>query len=226
MLPGCSVLLGFLLASPQSTPDLRKVEPDALIAMLPPVGCDGAATTELRRRLADGLHMSDAQWERALLVSQTLRFRSKWPADLPLALSVREPRWTTESGVETGGTQVGGTPRTPGLKSIEGGELMHLGCGLFEDARRKGSDYQEIGRLGTGRHRIVFDVFVDARQGMAPAAGSWSGPLAIDVEIVPSLELALPPIDTPELRDLVRQSLCRFPPSEDALYPPVSVIVA
>lgn len=207
--------------------DIRDLPLDVLISRLPPAGCGGTwdekrgfapdpADAELRRRLAAGEKMTDAQWEHALIGSGVFRFHSKWPAELPFSMSVREPSWTSEGTVETG-THVHAVPTEPTLKEIEGGELIHFGCGTFEDARRAITDYQELGRLGLGAHKLIFDVFVDTTPGLDRSRASsqaWRGAVAIDIEIVPSLEQAIPPADSPELRDLVRRSLCRFPPGE------------
>ena len=130
-------LLVALLGASQSThPDLTKVDLDALIEMLPPTGCEGVAATELHRRLGEGQRMSDVQWERALLVSQVLRYRSKWPAEFPVAMSIQEPEWTLGLAGEAGGTSVRAIASEKSLEAIEGGDAAHWGCALFEDPRR------------------------------------------------------------------------------------------
>ncbi len=238
MASACALFLAAIAIPQSEPPGVRTIALDDLIGSLPPSECGWTrdekqrsvphpAVTELHRRLAEGLRMSDSQWERALLTAEVFRFRRVWPANVPFAISVQEPAWTSYAWPPEAGTRVRAVPTETNLKAIEGGELIHGGCGNFELSRRKLSEYQETGLLGVGKHRIPFDVhvesgFADGLQGFGrtsqtpmPPLLIWSGRIAIDVEIVPTLEEAIPSVDSPELEDVVRRSLCRFPPSDD-----------
>src|SRR5689334_18055987 len=75
------------------TPDLRQLPLDEVIARLSPVGCERQADEELRRRLKDGVRLSDEQWRRALLAAEVIRYRKRWPSDRPFGIGVYAPSW-------------------------------------------------------------------------------------------------------------------------------------
>lgn len=211
---------------------------DRAIANLQRAGCEGTwsvtggyllygAASELRRQLSTGYRMRDEEWRRALGNAEVLRCRDKWPAGVPVAVSMNVPAWLHPA-------QIHAAPRDVRLKSVEGGDPAHLHCGLHVEKtcaeKQRKAEYQEIGSLEIGKHHIVFDVTVeegsyedgasfgcpyvrDPRPKQPTGTVLWKGPLAIDVEVVPALEDSMPANDSSELSDMVRRSLFRFPSS-------------
>jgi hypothetical protein len=228
-----------LQAAPE---DLHQLAMDELIERLPSVGCDGTSdergrftldpvVAELRSRLEQGVRLTDAQWQRALLVSKVFRFRETWPAGISFDLSVHEPLWTSTSADPAIGTRIRAILKDPELKAVEAGILYPSECGLAAGLRALPAE-EGIGPLSPGHHRILFDVFVesgvpDEPRGFARSASArlgsparaptppllmWSGPVAIEVDVVPSLKDVMPAVDSHELRDLVRRSIFRLGP--------------
>ena len=235
-----SALILVLAATIQSQPsvpkDLRQLGLDDLISRLPAVGCAGVydaerakyvrdpVTEELHRRLGAGERLSDAQWARALLVSEVFRFRSKWPADLPFAICMHDPSWVFP-------TRVRAIPTDPSLKPVEAGELVSSGCGTYSIWRAREAEYQELGLLTPGVHRIPFDVTVERGEtdeeiwsrapryprsepleANPPPGILWQGRVTIEVEVVSSVDAVIPPGHSYDLDEGVRRSLLVLEP--------------
>ena len=213
---------------------------DRAIANLPRVECEGGwnalagytlnrGARELRGELAIGARMTDEQWTRALETAGVLRTRAKWPAGVPVAVAMNKPAWLHP-------VEMYAVPRDVKLMSLEAGDLAHLHCGpeiekSCAEKQRK-SEYQEIGTLEIGKHHIVFDVTVEEgstengtsfgaafvhnpRPKQPPGTVLWRGPIAIDVEVVPTLEDAMPANDSSDLSAIVRKSMYRLPSFEE-----------
>jgi len=207
---------------------------DRAIANLPRVECEGGwngmagytvnrGARELRAELAIGARMTDEQWTRALETAGVLRTREKWPAGVPVAVSMNKPAWLHP-------VEMYAVPRDVKLMSLEAGDLAHLHCGIHVEEmcaeKQRKAEYQEIGTLEIGKHHIVFDVTVeegstengtsfgaafvhDPRPKQPPGTVLWRGPLAIDIEVVPTLEDAMPANDSKSLSEIVLRSLRR-----------------
>lgn len=234
MQPLLSLLLAAIATGQASASDLRQLSIDDLIARLSPVGCEREgdpehlvlrpAEEELHRRLADGVRMSDEQWQRALLGAEVIRYRKRWPADPPLGVGVYPPRWIDPIHVRV-------VPREPSSAPIDAGivtpfvRIQGDDCGMSVP-QAVPFGYGELGLLGLGKHRIVLEVTLD--DGTSPSHSKkgtpglliWKGTVEIEVEIVPSLKEVLPSNASSELGDLVRTSLFQVasaPSPDDAL---------
>ncbi|HEX6885902.1 MAG TPA: hypothetical protein VF530_21185 [Planctomycetota bacterium] len=223
------LLLGAVTALPLQAPtpaaagpqDLTLLSVDALIDRLPPVGEEWLreedrwslvpAAKEMKARLERGEGLSPAQWRRALIGTGALRSRERWPAEQPFALSMRSPGWLAV-------TQVRLVPRRAGLAPAEVGLLYRSTCGTFMGWKEQEWSYQELGTLPVGRHHLVFDVTVERGSGFrsaffeeeekpAPPGVLWTGELALDVEVMATVDQAVPPASSPVLDEAVRRSI-------------------
>jgi len=202
-------------AAGPSPPELARLGLDELVDRLPPAGEEtrwvaGAWRTapevaELRARIDAGAEPTPAQWSRALRRSRPVRLRERWPAGVPLVVGLRRPAWLS-------GWSVRVTARLP-ASDASATVLHEARCGLVGAEERL-----ELGLLPPGTHRLVFDVVVDERDPPGPWIPSLpgldarprrlgGGELAFDVEVVGSVDEALPPLATPEVDAAVRRSL-------------------
>jgi hypothetical protein len=231
-----------LVSQQRGAPARTKVgienEIDRAISHLPRVECEGGwdsmggyslrlGARDLRGALSIGARMTDEQWTRALETAGVLRTRARWPAGVPVAFSMNAPAWLHP-------VQMYAVPRDLKLMSLQAGDLAHLHCGLRIEKecaeKQRKAEYQEIGTPEVGKHHIVFDVtveegsyengtsfggtFVPNPRPKQPAGTVlWRGPIAIDVEVVPTLEDAMPANDSSDLSDIVRRWLFRAPSS-------------
>jgi hypothetical protein len=199
--------------------DLSALEVDELLERLSPLGREGRwdevqqtwvtepVVAELTRRIEECEPLTDAQWARALVRSGAVRMRSRWPEDRPLAVSMRVPRWL-------GVSQIRMQPRLAGLEPAEAGMLVSSSCGTYSSWVRQAALYQELGTLLPGPQHVAFDITVERgrswhrRSPAAPQPGVlWSGALAFDVEIVPSIDDAVPPARGAHLDRAVHDSI-------------------
>lgn len=225
-----AALLALCFATPQSGPapttpaSITELTLDQLIEQLPRVGReskwnretmswdDEPAVDEFSRRLSTGVKLTDAQWQRALTRTGVFRARSKWPATRPLAVSMEMPSWLPV-------TKIVATPLNRGLQQAKAESVPIGGCGAYDEAVYRKALHQELGMLGLGEHNIMFDVTIDVRgdtrflgrskRALAgpPLGMLWNGPLPVQVEIVPTIDEAIPPVSGPELDAAVRASL-------------------
>jgi hypothetical protein len=171
----CSIVLAAIASRQAPATEIRQVPVDELISRLSPAGCEREpnsksfvlrpADAELHRRIEAGLRLTDEQWERALRVTQVIRWRSVWPAGVPFAVSMHAPRWLDRVLVRA-------VPATPGLNSIRAGvdaaprSLLDSDCGMVSAARTL--EYEELGTLNPGKQRILFDITIE--DGVRPDA--------------------------------------------------------
>ena len=206
---GLSCLTSLSAQAPGGAPQARgpygeQGDLDALIDRLPPADYsrvwnaeskewrkDPAAET-LRRELGRSLCPSDDQWRRLLLEKGVIRFREKWPQDVPLAIGIRVPVWLRE-------TQIKLTPASPNLSEAVA-DSGSSGCGTCDAFGREREDYQELGTLPSGTHELEFRVTVRASRaglgfyGPENAGLLWRGDVTLGVEVVSGIEDVVPPV--------------------------------
>ena len=162
------------------------------------------AAEELERRLEAGTTLSDDEWRTALLRSECIRHRPRWPESTPFAISMRIPHW-----LET--ARVTARPRREGLEVADAGYLMSPKCGTFAMSSTMDALYRELGSLPPGEHQLVFDVMIERgcnrSKWIRPPSVLWEGTLVLDTEIVSSVDEAVPPATGAELDEAVRASI-------------------
>lgn len=198
---------------------MRKLPIDDLIERLPRVGAEGAydegkreyvcvpAVDEMESRLAKGEVLTETQWQRALTHTAIISFRAKWPAGQVIRVSMRDSAWLPW-------TEIRLQPRTSGLTNLRGGATYWEMCGVGLGLRLQEQTNQALGTLPIGKHHLVFDAQIERGEGFPERNASsakpgmvWTGLLAFDVEVVPTLEDAMPRVDSPKVNDAVRRSL-------------------
>src|SRR5262245_7297254 len=163
----------------------------------------------------DGV-LDDAQWRRLLVQSHAMRMRGRWPVDAPLAVCVEPPACLGQL------IEIRLTPSDAALGSARGGRLFSEWCGNCADAHWSAGRYQELGKLGLGRHEVAFEVVVErgapdsggrarprgAPPPTGPSAGVlWKGSLTFPIEVVPTLDEAMPAVHGAALDSSVRSLL-------------------
>lgn len=205
-------------ASPE---ELSSLPLDALLDRLPRVGHERTraglesalhpASAELRARLDAGVELTDAQWRRALLDTGAVRWRERWPAGEPVAISLRIPEWLeeTRTRLELRSAELGVATAGP----VSG----H--CAQVWFGQRREALYRRLAPRFVGREQVAFEVSVETTPGggrrrLRPPAStprsvrvSWHGLLELPLESVPTLDDALPPRADPELDRAVADSL-------------------
>src|ERR1700741_5037699 len=198
--------VAILAQVPSTSKDLATASLDELIARLPVVGFESRfdedtrsrvldpACEELGRRLASGIRLTDDQWRAALLGTEAVRSRERWPEEVPLAVSMRVPEWLPLS-------QITATPRQTGWPAARAGKFVRDTCANCRRGRQFREGYQELGRLDPGRHEVVFDVTVEQVQGEGspyekppPPVSLWNGSLSLAVEVVTDRNTAFVPV--------------------------------
>ncbi len=149
------------------------------------------ACNALRKRLAEGQRLTDAQWCKALLDAGVIRVRNRWPEGEDFAISMRQSGWL-------GVAEIRMKPRTNGLKEAKVGRLFQSTCGTCMAWDYQAALCQPLGRLPPGKHKIVFDVTVErGEEGRMygeetkptlPPGILWKGEMSFDVEVVKSVE--------------------------------------
>jgi hypothetical protein len=166
------------------------------------------AVEEMIRRLHSGAKLSDDQWRETLLRTGVLRFRSKWSADLSCAVSLRRPSWLPSAEVELFSNRCG-------VKSTEASWWSEGCCQRTDVDERLAANFRTLGRLPLGNHELTFEASVNVRDrearakyGLEWSSGLlWSAPLRVEVEIVPTLDDAIPPYQDAEIDAAVRESV-------------------
>ncbi|MFT3686434.1 MAG: hypothetical protein QM783_16185 [Phycisphaerales bacterium] len=196
--------------------DLSKLSLDELINRLPRVGAEGTldwlsrgsecttARIELRRRIDAGAVLNSSQWQSALMRTGVVRFRSKWPKGETVVVAVTGP-----------GTLVDGDimlqPRDQSLASLHGGTAFEL-CGTGLDERVQAELHQKLGVVSPGEHNLLLDATLIQPKGPAPERFTtretvWEGPFTLSINVVPTLDDAVPGVNTPEMDKAVRESI-------------------
>lgn len=189
------------------------------------------ASAELQRRLKAGAELSSEQWRRLLLDGGALRVRARWPAGEPLAVSARDLAWLDSDMVlvldpldaNLRRVQVGlfgqgcGGAWMFALDGLLHQPLGHLPLGehvltfriemwtldelIWPGLHPWLADYRD--RKEGSERGIVLHRETEPRKPRVLATGelTWS------VEIVPTLDDAIPPVTTPELDRAVERAL-------------------
>ena len=111
--------------------------------------------------------------------------------------------------------------RTPGLGGASCGELLPFTCGTAWLHERASELAQPLGSIGPGSHRLVFDVVVErgwrpggaspppTTSGATTAGGPilWQGTVELDLEVVATVDDALPPVSSASLDRAVADSV-------------------
>ena len=181
----------------------------ACVALLILVSCRTSGTAlPAREDLAAAIwagELSDAAWLE--LMDEAIDVRSPWPVTEPLVIGLVKP---AGSGVG----QIRVAPRTEGLGSAKVGEVFPYcakGAWFFGGPRELGALVAEPGDVV----ELALDVEVErgfgqvellTMQGEVEWCVYWTGTVTHDVRLVETLDEALPPIDSPEVRDAIRSS--------------------
>ena len=168
------------------------------------------ACNVLRKRLAEGQRLTDAQWCKALLDAGVIRVRNRWPEGEDFAISMRQSGWL-------GVAEIRMKPRTNGLKEAKVGRLFQLTCGTCMAWDYQAALCQPLGRLPPGKHKIVFDVTVErGEEGRMygeetkptlPPGILWKGEMSFDVEVVKSVDDCVAPVKNGATDQAVRNAL-------------------
>jgi len=166
------------------------------------------AVAELRRRLDRSRSMTDAQWRRALLETESILTRDVWPANRSFAVYMREPSWISIAMVEL-------RPRRRHLTPARTGTTLVGSCALGIGQRAERETYQELGPLLLGEHRIKFNVTVHRGTTMYRVIGDgspqpgvmWRGVITLPVRVVESELEAFPPVRDAKLERALRESI-------------------
>lgn len=197
--------------------DLVSLSLDELIDRLPQVGSEGkyseeakgwvynGAVDEMKRRVDSGLVVKGEQWQKALLRAGVFRMRERWPVGEPVVVAMQDSRWLERCEITL-------RPRDAGLRELKGGSTLMETCGNALEWRAREQMQQKLGTLPLGKQHVVFDAsIVRGRHWFgddkAPEGLVWKGELAFDVEIVPTLEEAVPVVETKEMAAAVREAL-------------------
>jgi hypothetical protein len=196
---------------------------DKIIAELPRVESEGTwdekkqdyivrpACSALRKRLAQGDKLTDAQWRKALLNTGVIRVRDRWPESEEFALSMRKPCWL-------GVAEIRMKPHIEGLKEAKVGLLFESTCGTFSNWMYQAALCQRLGRLPSGKQKVGFDVTVergDESTGFGrkveaetpPPGILWRGEMSFDVDVVRSADDCIPAVEGEAVDKAVCNSL-------------------
>ena len=202
------------------TQDWGTLDLDSLISRLPTIGSERSwdednrkwvkhpAVLQFQDRIGGGVQLSDTQWSAALLKSGAIRMRNKWPKDVPLAISMRDPAWLPLCEIEM-------TPTTPSsLSPAKAGSTVGEFCGTCALGREERAAHQVLGALPPGKHEVTFAVQIERgtplfgpEEDVPPQGVVWAGHMAFTVEIVSSIDEVLPPLSEETLDDAVAESL-------------------
>ena len=221
-----SLVLSVSALAQKTLPPDAGIDPIArLLDQLPPVGKEHRFDRETRswiphpavealtRLLRDpnaAARVEDDLWRRLLIDREVVRWRPRWPAGVPFAISMSAPTWL-------GLVEVQMRPRLEQLAEAHCGTLTAESCGNAAFWRRESESYQELGTLAPGAHRLEFDVVVRRPWGEPNVWGFsrddrgpvtlWRGPLTLHTEIVDTLERAIPGVRDAPTNEAVRSSV-------------------
>jgi hypothetical protein len=208
--------------APRGQDSLAKLDIDTLIDRLPRIeeqwvpkqdepGVEShPLAAEMAYRLDEGVTLSDEQWRRALLGTGTLRWRERWPVGQPFAVSMREPTWLNMAAIKL-------VPRYANLEPAR--MTPALRCAFANVQGTRMWSYQELGSLSVGRHEIPFDTTIErqmtARSRRDPRPPLWHGELTCTVDVVDTLDDAIPPQTAAAIDGEVREALSLARAGED-----------
>jgi hypothetical protein len=203
---------------------MASLQLDALIRELPHVDAPQAARTdaasrELARRLHAGVQLTGEQWKRLLLSTGTLRIRTRWPVDEPLTVSMRWHPWLR-------GHDLVLVPQRTDVqleRATVGEPLPDCGTVALPEIARWA--HQGLGRLPLGLqvvplrielrrwHDLAADLALERSvpirlpETLQEPVVVATDKIQLDLEIVPTLDEALPAHTSPEVDDAVRATL-------------------
>jgi len=206
--------------------DLTSLSLDDLIDRLPPAGeewwfdfergdgVESPVTQEMSRRLETAI-LTDDQWRRALLGTGAIRLRTRWPREVPYAISLTVPRWLAPAQIKV-------APTMSGWRTVAAGELVYGSSGTRPAMRARDARVgQELGPLPEAATNIEFEIeirrswtWLDAR----PMPGGarvreelfpliWRGTIVSRLEPIDSWHALLPGAHNEALDEAVRRSL-------------------
>ena len=189
---------------------------------------------ELERRLKAGVELSNEQWKHLLLENGVLGVHHRWPAGEPFAVSAREPDWLTNVRIVLlPNAEVPGLSDVQIVQHPDGdcwncwaagvNASLYQTLGTLPLGRQQISfrieAWSEKEWWNHVEHRPNRPWFVDyfaseeqrkaadaVRATLEPRPLSTGG-LLLEIEIVPTLDDAIPPVSTPELDRAVAQAL-------------------
>lgn len=210
--------------SPVERSEITALSLDRLIDRMPPVGADSTydratkqleyhpVVAEFMRRLRDGATPNDRQWCDALIGTGVVRTHAKWPATEPFALSVQRPAWMPNTELRLDALHAG-------WRSVASDRLVQSTCGTCTSRDTRRALYQELGPLDLGSHELTFAAEIRTGEPpsfatsppLLPIGFSWQGRMTIQVEVVPTIDDAMPPVSSEAVDRAVRASIgCAF----------------
>ncbi len=203
----CAGVLGAQVASQSDEAQMQGLTLDELVAHLPTAGSewigDGTqwtiapAAAELKRRIEQGVERTEEHWKRVLLATGVLALRERWPASEPFAVSMRLPSWLGRVTL---------APLDERLAVAQCG--FPSWCGNSRSLQTQRWAYQPLGELPLGPHRLAFALTVEGpRNAEEGDEFFFEGEFEFPIEVVASLDEALPPLSGPELEREIGRAL-------------------
>ena len=157
---------------------------------------------DLRQHVWDlqcGGELEDHEWTQLLTRTPIFRARTRWPAGVPYEVSMRSPSWLSGNSIKLAAD-------VPGWEAAVAGTPDGV-CGTFAAWQVMAANRQVLGPLEESR-TVVFSVSIDQDDGRNSSHDrAWEGRLEGRIEVVPTVDDAVPPIDSPALSVGVRRSI-------------------
>jgi hypothetical protein len=139
-------------------------------------------------------------WKKILIDRGHLRWRKRWPASEPFAVSLHLP--SNVPPIEAG-LEIELVPRMPGWVSAKAQRIGFAPCGMWSDCVWSFESYQELGMLPAGHHAIEFELTVTTPLSWkrtqpwepTPTGIDHFGPIVVEVDAVEDFEEVLAPYD-------------------------------
>jgi len=188
---------------------LSLVPTDVLIRFVPPAYEDpwdfpsGAnpnpAACELRRRLYRGHRLAGRHWKYLLENKSVIRTRRRWPANVPLAVTLSIPPFTAAQSIEVRARLANAEPARFELRQFSGPPVP----------REWVSDRPaRVGFVVPGSREAVFDCTVCGRpQRFGESEVLWEGVVRLPMEATLSAREAMVPVDDADVTRAVREAL-------------------
>jgi hypothetical protein len=161
---------------------------------------------ELQRRAEGGL-MSGAEWVEALLASDAIHTRPRWPEGEPLVVWIREPKWLRN-------TRITARFVDPELGQVNADIMNPTRCVNCDLPHRRKERELTVKPLPAGTTRLSVEVSVDQRDDPGKRYGYghgerplWHGRFLIPIQVVHEIEQAIPPIANDEITNAIRSSI-------------------